>query len=63
MAQGDPDKWNMSGWRIEQKYSTKVLIGNWQEERLKVGFLDSVEDCSSETSTISLQIPFFRGLV
>ncbi len=35
-AQGDPKKWNMPGWRIEQRYSTNVLIGNWQEERLKV---------------------------
>uniref|UniRef100_A0A8C5N4L9 Alpha/beta hydrolase fold-3 domain-containing protein n=1 Tax=Leptobrachium leishanense TaxID=445787 RepID=A0A8C5N4L9_9ANUR len=23
------------GWRIEQKYSNKVLVGNWQEERKK----------------------------
>ena len=43
MAQGDPKKWNMPGWRIEQKYSTKVLIGNWEEERLKVGFQISEE--------------------
>lgn len=26
-------KWNLPGWRIEQKYSTDVLIGNWNEER------------------------------
>lgn len=27
-------KWQMPGWRIEQKYSTGVLIGNWSEDRL-----------------------------
>ena len=26
-------KWNLPGWRIEQKYNTDVLIGNWNEER------------------------------
>lgn len=30
------DKWNQPGWRIEQRYSNKVLIGNWAEERLPV---------------------------
>ncbi|KAM8927145.1 cilia- and flagella-associated protein 107 [Pelodytes ibericus] len=25
----------LPGWRIEQKFSNKVLIGNWQEERKK----------------------------
>ena len=35
---GDP-KWQLPGWRIEQKYSTGVLIGNWAEDRLgKVGY-------------------------
>ncbi|CAN9511963.1 unnamed protein product [Ophioblennius macclurei] len=29
------DKWAQPGWRIEQKYANKVLIGNWAEERLK----------------------------
>ncbi|KAI8500359.1 PREDICTED: uncharacterized protein C1orf158 homolog [Branchiostoma belcheri] len=33
MAQGDPRKWNMPGWRIEQRYANRVLIGNWSEER------------------------------
>lgn len=33
MAQGDPRKWNMPGWRIEQKFSPGVLIGNWGEDR------------------------------
>ncbi|XP_077998288.1 cilia- and flagella-associated protein 107-like [Glandiceps talaboti] len=33
MAQGDPQKWYMPGWRIEQRYSGGVLIGNWSEER------------------------------
>lgn len=26
-------KWNQPGWRIEQRYNTDVLIGNWNEER------------------------------
>ncbi|XP_066547252.1 cilia- and flagella-associated protein 107 [Amia ocellicauda] len=34
-AQSDPHKWKMPGWRIEQKYSNKVLLGNWVEERLQ----------------------------
>ncbi|KAG7255649.1 hypothetical protein CRUP_031361 [Coryphaenoides rupestris] len=29
------DKWSEPGWRIEQRYANKVLIGNWVEERLK----------------------------
>ncbi|KAK3088568.1 hypothetical protein FSP39_020719 [Pinctada imbricata] len=33
MAQGDPMKWHLPGWRIEQKYAPGVLIGNWSEER------------------------------
>ena len=36
MAQGDPRKWHMPGWRIEQKYSPGVLIGNWGEDRYTV---------------------------
>lgn len=39
MAQGDPRKWHMPGWRIEQKYSPGVLIGNWDEDRYAVRFL------------------------
>ncbi|RMX39387.1 hypothetical protein pdam_00005976 [Pocillopora damicornis] len=34
-------KWNLPGWRIEQKYSTDVLIGNWNEERRVFGRGDS----------------------
>lgn len=30
-------KWNLPGWRIEQRYATDVLIGNWNEERRVVG--------------------------
>ncbi|XP_030634545.1 cilia- and flagella-associated protein 107 [Chanos chanos] len=29
------NKWSQPGWRIEQKYSNKVLIGNWMEEKLQ----------------------------
>ena len=32
-AQGDPLKWELPGWRIEQSYSKNTLIGNWCEER------------------------------
>lgn len=28
-------KWQMPGWRIEQKYSPGVLIGNWDEDRYR----------------------------
>lgn len=31
-----PDKWAQPGWRIEQKYANKVLLGNWAEDRLQV---------------------------
>ena len=31
------DKWTQPGWRIEQKYANRVLIGNWVENRLQVG--------------------------
>ncbi|XP_055016325.1 cilia- and flagella-associated protein 107 [Boleophthalmus pectinirostris] len=27
------DKWSQPGWRIENKYTNKVLLGNWAEER------------------------------
>ncbi|XP_067360375.1 cilia- and flagella-associated protein 107 [Channa argus] len=30
-----PDKWAQTGWRIEQRYANKVLLGNWAEERLQ----------------------------
>lgn len=33
------DKWAKTGWRIEQKYANKVLLGNWTEERLQVSIL------------------------
>lgn len=32
-AQGDPLKWQLPGWRIEQRFSKQTLIGNWCEER------------------------------
>ena len=36
MAQADPMKWSLPGWRIEQKYANGVLIGNWNEARKTV---------------------------
>ena len=32
-AQGDSNKWNLPGWRIEQRFVPGVLIGNWYENR------------------------------
>ena len=29
-------KWQQPGWRIEQRYSQGVLVGNWAEDRYKV---------------------------
>ncbi|XP_045931044.1 uncharacterized protein C1orf158 homolog [Micropterus dolomieu] len=29
------DKWAQTGWRREQKYANKVLLGNWAEERIQ----------------------------
>jgi len=29
----ETSKWNLPGWRIEQRYNNRVLIGNWNEER------------------------------
>ncbi|XP_040890659.1 uncharacterized protein C1orf158 homolog [Toxotes jaculatrix] len=29
------DKWTQTGWKIEQRYANKVLVGNWAEERLQ----------------------------
>lgn len=39
------DKWSQPGWRIEQKYSNKVLIGNWVEEKLQVGIFFITLSC------------------
>lgn len=33
MVHSDAAKWQLPGWRIEQRYSTKCLIGNWEEDR------------------------------
>lgn len=32
-SHGDPGKWHMPGWRIEQRFAPGVLIGNWAEEQ------------------------------
>ena len=36
----DKAKLQVPGWRIEQRFNNKVLIGNWNEEIRKVRFLD-----------------------
>ncbi|XP_046882633.1 uncharacterized protein C1orf158 homolog [Hypomesus transpacificus] len=40
------DKWSLPGWRIEQKYGNKVLIGNWVEEKLQFS-----RECQTANST------------
>ncbi|XP_065097245.1 cilia- and flagella-associated protein 107 [Paramisgurnus dabryanus] len=40
------DKWSQSGWRIEQKYCNKVLIGNWSEQKLQF-----TRECKTANST------------
>ncbi|XP_036387716.1 uncharacterized protein C1orf158 homolog [Megalops cyprinoides] len=42
----EPDKWKEPGWKIEQNYSSKVLVGNWAEERLQF-----TRECKTATST------------
>lgn len=45
-----PDaKWKLPGWRIEQRYATDVLIGNWNEERRVVCEKISFPQLSGET--------------
>ena len=56
MAQGDPRKWHMPGWRIEQKFSPGVLIGNWGEDRHTVccatyDYINQNEDSLIRTTT------------
>ena len=47
-------KWHLPGWRIEQKYSNGVLIGNWFEDRL--GKVRSLCACAT-----LLSVKFHRG--
>lgn len=53
------DKWKQPGWRIEQKYSTKVLIGNWAEERQQVSLYTCLTDemcrnkCVHDTDSVN----------
>ncbi|CAH2319799.1 Hypothetical predicted protein [Pelobates cultripes] len=44
------------GWRIEQKYSNKVLIGNWQEERRKFQ-----RSSKSHNSCYGIDFVYFPG--
>ncbi|XP_037346379.2 LOW QUALITY PROTEIN: cilia- and flagella-associated protein 107 [Pungitius pungitius] len=41
------DKWAQPGWRIEQKYSNKVLSGTWAEERRQFTRKPQTADCTS----------------
>ncbi|KAI4887149.1 hypothetical protein NFI96_020651 [Prochilodus magdalenae] len=40
------NKWTQPGWRIEPRYSNKVLIGNWAEEKLQF-----TRECKTANST------------
>uniref|UniRef100_A0A667ZUK2 Si:ch211-226m7.4 n=1 Tax=Myripristis murdjan TaxID=586833 RepID=A0A667ZUK2_9TELE len=54
-----------SGWRLEQKYANKVLVGNWVEERLQVGIFKRVMPSvsqSSEAQRSRLLCIVFQGL-
>ncbi|XP_059186303.1 cilia- and flagella-associated protein 107 [Centropristis striata] len=44
------DKWAQPGWRIEPKYSNKVLLGNWAEERLQ--FTREPQAAANSTSRV-----------
>lgn len=46
-AQGDPRKWEMPGWRIEQTFSKNTLIGNWCEERNRVEHNNYLNDSTN----------------
>ncbi|XP_068934891.1 cilia- and flagella-associated protein 107 [Petaurus breviceps papuanus] len=35
MLPASPQSWSTPSWRIEPKFSTRVLVGNWGEERRK----------------------------
>uniref|UniRef100_A0A673CLV1 Si:ch211-226m7.4 n=1 Tax=Sphaeramia orbicularis TaxID=375764 RepID=A0A673CLV1_9TELE len=37
----EQDKWSQPGWKIERKYTNKVLLGNWAEERFQVSTLSA----------------------
>jgi len=60
-AQGDPKKWMMPGWRIEQDYSKRTLIGNWCEERNTIEHNDIVHNSTNRsdfTNNVEKAIPF-----
>lgn len=52
---GRGGKWELPGWRIEQKYCQGVLIGNWSEERLGKVRTSCIE-CAAPTATFFLPI-------
>lgn len=47
-------KWELPGWRIEQKYCQGVLIGNWSEDRL--GKVRTY--CTTPVNILLLQLSF-----
>jgi hypothetical protein len=47
-----PEAFSTPGWQIEKKYSTKVLLGNWVEERGKVRRKSQWENSSEKAIAI-----------
>ncbi|XP_013865060.1 cilia- and flagella-associated protein 107 isoform X3 [Austrofundulus limnaeus] len=41
------DKWSQTGWKIEQQYGNKVLLGNWAEDRLQFTREQKIANSSS----------------
>jgi len=55
-AQSDPNKWNLPGWRIEQRYQNGTLVGNWKEDRLNF-----TRKTHKHSSTHRLDFPSYDG--
>ena len=56
------EKWELPGWRIEQKYCQGVLIGNWSEDRLGKVYGYKLVCCYSE-KCVSTHTSLLSGLL
>lgn len=56
MAQADPMKWSLPGWRIEQKYANGVLIGNWNEARKTVSVNGVLSHVNNSLYLVTLRL-------
>uniref|UniRef100_A0A673CDF0 Si:ch211-226m7.4 n=1 Tax=Sphaeramia orbicularis TaxID=375764 RepID=A0A673CDF0_9TELE len=54
----EQDKWSQPGWKIERKYTNKVLLGNWAEER----FQFTREPKIANTTAIGYRLTMSRPL-